>query len=394
MPEKRIGQLWFYDKALNFIADKQERMRNQQQSLLRTLERTGQDGKNLAAVLLSKKFDSAFIPEDFSHIALPAISAYGMYSQNVAASGLAMENMKKARPILIGPATLDSLINNEPEDYGYIINEQLPFKNMFFEFIEPVKLKMPFDRGENDLAGIHFNAMHELTDESFADNHNYLLELYYTTKKGAIKRIIISCDPATKCSFRGSVQGIRFYADMGSKSVKYTTLEDISEELAKGNIVGPDFTSDYRNSGPLSEIDRGNFFINVANLCTNIINYINAENKETVEMRRQVTVKTGNNGGKVRRETREEPYYIIKITAPREYTKEYTHTGMTWQLDERICVIGHNRRLRDENGEIRKVIWIDPCVKGPANAPWKNARYELMGEMIKRERKMMKEGRI
>ena len=65
------------------------------------------------------------------------------------------DEMERAHPFLLGPATLDSLLKYKPERLDYIKEGKFPFDNVFFEFMEPVETSLPmFDRKIN-LCGIH-----------------------------------------------------------------------------------------------------------------------------------------------------------------------------------------------------------------------------------------------
>jgi hypothetical protein len=52
-------------------------------------------------------------------------------------------------------------------------------------------------------------------------------------------------------------------------------------------------------------------------------------------------------------------------------------------------VRGHSRTYREEDGSERYTIWIEPFVKGPQDAPWKNNRYEML---YKRFRHLLENG--
>src|SRR3989338_6731374 len=56
------------------------------------------------------------------------------------------------------------------------------------------------------------------------------------------------------------------------------------------------------------------------------------------------------------------------------------HKGqiLTYQL----AVRGHNRKLRDENMQIKKIIWIAPYTKGPEGAPFYDTRHEVTAKKI------------
>ncbi|MBI2044079.1 hypothetical protein HYT24_01820, partial [Candidatus Pacearchaeota archaeon] len=47
------------------------------------------------------------------------------------------DDTNKSHPILLGPATVDSLLDEVPERLDYVKESKLPFDDMFFEFMEP-----------------------------------------------------------------------------------------------------------------------------------------------------------------------------------------------------------------------------------------------------------------
>jgi len=66
------------------------------------------------------------------------------------------EFLAGSKVFIIGPATTDSLLYWEPRDgenesespcYDFIRDGRLPFPAMFFEFFDPVRFSLPFDRG-------------------------------------------------------------------------------------------------------------------------------------------------------------------------------------------------------------------------------------------------------
>ena len=383
--EKRIGKLWTYDKALNLRQNDLERAIASETKVCSRIE---EDEECRIAFNRLKNSNDIEEKASFAELAAKIERIRKHSAQNTDVSKLSLSILRKARPILIGPATLDMLLYEQPESYEYIKEGHLPFNNMFFEFLEPVSLGMPFLQQSRKIVGIHFY-LSSILNSTFTDEQRYISEMYYEDNE-KLRSLIMTCNPVTMAEFQGSTKFVRFLIDMGSGIVRYSRDEDIVEEVKKGNMKA---LNAYLCSKPLDELENKDFFITMANLCTNFINYINAENKEVIEYKRNVMIKSNNNGNSRKTAVRQEPYSVIKIKPYINHTYERDESaGKSWELKERIYVRGHNRRLRDENGGIRKIIRIDPCVKGPPDAPWKEQRYEVLYRQLQRERQMLDRG--
>ena len=77
------------------------------------------------------------------------------------------------------------------------------------------------------------------------------------------------------------------------------------------------------------------------------------------------------------------PYYFVEVK--KHYVEEDEADKGTWNLNYRVWVRGHNRHYKDG-----KCIWINPYVKGPPEAPWKENRYLAL---YKRFRHLLKNPR-
>lgn len=391
MMEKRIGgRLWYFDMALNSRANTLEELMVRQRKLAEKIDNSGND----AVIVLSP--GGKLIRE--AYLVLPAeldqreVKQKDILDQKVTIGKRLFDLMKKARPILLGPSTLDSLINETPETYECISNEYFPFQNMFFEFYESVTLDMPFADRPREIVGVHFYPTRLASDDGVEEKNKYVIEVYYT-RNAKVRSMLMTCNPEVNAQFEGSTLDVKFNIDMDSRTMKYSMAEEIRKEVINGNFEHVN-TYAYHREVPLDEIGNSDFFVKIANFCVNVINYINSDNKETVVKTREVQIKrlVDNNGKKKSTvEKRQEPYSIINIT-PVRYEGESTPTGTHWTLQEQIMVRGHNRRYKDDDGKIRKIIRIDSHRKGPEDAPWRNQRYKMMYEAQQREKKMLETG--
>lgn len=387
--EKIIGRLWHKDRAVNHNMN----VVNSSINLSNMVEREirEQETELILPALEDESLDTASVMKAIEK-PLERLSDVTDIAKKRLSSAKATYNLiKRAHPILLGPATLDSLVFNKPDDYDYIKNEQLPFKNMWFEFYDSIRIGLPFIGNSEEVLGIHFYPS-RLMGGSFTNEQKYILEIYYT-HKNKLKSMILACNPESCAEFTGSTNNTNYHICMDNNIINYTTPEDMISEAKKGRITFG--TGTYMRSAPLDDIEDNGFFVKMANLCTNLINYINADNKEMVEMTREVQVKTtSNNKGKKKSkvEKRDETYSLIKIKSSIKYTGERIPTGVKWNLDEQIMVRGHDRKFKDEEEVIRKIIWIEPFRKGPEDAPWADQRHELQYEALQREKRMLETG--
>jgi len=113
----------------------------------------------------------------------------------------------------------------------------------------------------------------------------------------------------------------------------------------------------------------------------NMINYINAHNvtlSEGGNVNPQVKDKIGLVHSK--------PYNIITLKDEEKYVGDYEENGR--KLDCRIYVRGHPRRLKNDQGIIYRTTWVSPHIRGPEGAPWREQRYQVLADKLKREQKI------
>jgi len=128
--------------------------------------------------------------------------------------------------------------------------------------------------------------------------------------------------------------------------------------------------------------------IKLANLGINAIQYINAQNITYHEMRRRdrkTVVQNIWEGNNMRRrlkktkrrviETELKPYYWIEI---KKESRRVERGEGDSTLNCRFWVRGHNRFYCDSEGNEKYHRWIEPYVKGPKEAPFKENRYEVL----------------
>jgi len=125
----------------------------------------------------------------------------------------------------------------------------------------------------------------------------------------------------------------------------------------------------------------------IINFSINLINYINARNATKVIAERSNRQELNRINRKRARKGKStlnplKPYYLVKIEPG--YVDEGTQDkglvvgketsqGKSWELEYRVWVMGHERHFQN-----RDYVWIEPYIKGPKNAPWRNNRYALV----------------
>ncbi len=304
-----------------------------------------------------------------------------------------LEALQSSHPIAIGPATLDSLVGAIPDSYECFTGGKMPFENLFFEFIEPLALTIPFGIGETHARGVWFNksAIDPLDSMTSAWGKiltrgimPYSATVYFEDASRKLQELTIQFEPTDLTIFHGYSDNLvpHFYADLKLKKILYTTKEEMKNPKPLYRRI---FNFGYHHKDSFDSFPNGEFFTLIANLCTNIINYINAQNTTVVKKHRQIDLMVREEDRKRRKVKRQVPYYIVDVQSRIVYDKQVP-TGQTWTLTERMYTRGHNRHYRDDDGKISYVRWIAPFIRGPEGAPWKDQRHRVLGEKLDRER--------
>jgi len=324
---------------------------------------------------------------------------------NVQFSRQKREDFERAHPVLLGPATLDSLVEHVPEKLDYIKEGKFPFDNIFFEFMEPIEDFDTFNptiicesalQGSPKFCGIQLIKDRVLSERhegaysilSFhnSDEHNNYISSEFTVSNDSQSLIgglirVPTLENTFVMNFKRSIDSFGNLGKLilGLDFETYPHLSSVGE--------GEDIMSHYKDDADRIE----EYFSKLNNLAINIINYINAQNVRVVPAKRKVQTRklrdSRRSGRKAIHES-EKPFHIVKIDSGIEEINEEKDSN--WSLQHRVYVIGHDRRYRDERGSIRKTIWIEPHVRGPENAPWRHHRYAVLAGMLEREKEMIR----
>jgi len=200
-------------------------------------------------------------------------------------------------------------------------------------------------------------------------------------RKGFVKGILISetsedaknARLVTEMNLENS-RTVRLFYDEGTYDISMYSLNDILE-YQSGDIktfIADDFPVE--TSG----------FLKIFRLTCNLISYINAHN---IVLHEQSRGKSKEELARINtRRTKKghkpilplKPYYWIEVKQ-NEIDKDL-NLGTGNLLTHREFVRGHFKRYHTSNGI--KIYWIDPYVRGPENAPWKNNRYQVLADML------------
>ncbi|MAF35120.1 hypothetical protein CMO91_04715 [Candidatus Woesearchaeota archaeon] len=310
------------------------------------------------------------------------------------------ESLSQSEVFIFGPATIDSLLDEPPKTYEYLINSRLPFPKMYFELLDPMEWQLPLRKNTFQFLGftleptkgasakdrlkllrkVHGNAAEEKFEECAAKEQavgpGYRINTFLE-RAGAITTFDFSYHPVEQSIFTGHIDSLdEFYLFMKDEEATVIPYTDEAKEMAPLSA----------GRTPLSWIPGSSGFLRIANLATNLVNYINAHNVTIISrerrVRRNVPVERGNRDRGVR------PFHLVVV---KDEESEYSGPGApTWTLEWRVYVRGHNRRQRNEEGLITRTSWISPFVKGPHDAPWREHRYQVLYDKLEREKEMIR----
>ncbi len=386
MRSSKILDPWFYDQVIN-----------EEKALLdhfhKNDDRVSRDEKEIIGLLEQHKL-KPFLKPDYHEYLLKKLRdiqerrPYHESGNRHVADRITQ--LTESKPFLIGAATLESLVNREPDTYEYIEGGKLPFDNMFFEFAEPFSMNIPFWSQQSSARGIQL--MKSVDPET--KKMDYCFILYYVQQNKILAELSIHTDFVNLQVLgrlryndkRISSKDRIFTIDPTSRTVKYT--EDV-ESAQKLYVRDPNKALEALGiTTSISQIPYNEVFYQIPNLCTNLINYINAHNVTVVKKDRPIIILDIYDDGRKKKSTKNTPFYLVTVRDMLYVEPDEPREVGKWVLEERIYVKGHNRKYLNPDQSLRLKIWIRPCVKGPLNAPWRNQRYEVLYEKLKREKEM------
>jgi hypothetical protein len=276
--------------------------------------------------------------------------------------------LKESRLFLLNSAVVDDLYHYPAENTDFSSLQHLPFPTLFFELTDPLEFKREKDGREMKLRAILFGRGYQTSPS---------LKLMHKSDD-KIGRDLAENVFCASC----------FYENPENPSDNYAEMlcgEDAFNQL-KGNGPVEAFQGDLFGdlSLPSSQPDKPTTrsFSNIFRLCVNILSYINAHNATIRKTERNrpdldaVNRRRANKGKKVLEPLK--PYYWVDVKQTVVDERKRREEGA--KLDYREWVRGHFWRYRAEPGVVR--IWVDPYVRGPETAPWKENRYHVLADML------------
>ncbi len=303
---------------------------------------------------------------------------------------------RKAHPILIGPATLDSLFESEPDRMDYIKEGKFPFDDVFFEFMEPVDHRLPGYSLSAKICGLQLNKIPVYHEDSGQKTDIYNLATYFSLEDGTYGEIVAPILQKEQLSLEVCVR-------LPRNKERLVMTRDIKTEgeLAQLGAISnwrrdkdmpPHHPYHFTNQPPEFDFPLENVDLTEVTSCigslntlgVNIINFINAQNVTLVPHDRKVRTRILRPGNRPIVHEANAPYHIVSIDT--KFIDVEEDRESTGTLPWRVYVRGHNRKYRDDQGTIRLVTWVTPHVRGPDGAPWRHHRYAVLAEMLQKER--------
>lgn len=314
-------------------------------------------------------------------------------------------DLSEAHPFLIGAATADSLFHRKPDRLDYIQNGQFPFDNTYFELMEPLEETGLGKILNGNLCGVQLRKQKrkEQTDRG-EDVTAYGISAYFDTREKGYAIVDFRVTVGSQKIKHGEIfipQGrerlmlINCLDEEGAYSDKvvFGPFEEetlpfqrfvLTEDLIKKIREGIKYEGRTKTKPPFSPQDAQQGLIELNEFGINLINYVNAQNVHIQEHTRVVKRKRKRIGGGEITHEAEKPFHIIAVE---DATVDVDERGNeSGSLMWRVYVRGHNRKYRDETGEVYLVTWVRPYIRGPEDAPWRHHRYAVLAGMLKRER--------
>ena len=263
---------------------------------------------------------------------------------------MGIRDVSEVSVFLVNGATADDLAycNSFPalEDF------RMPFSHVFFEFLDPIHLG--YD-GKTDLytKGLLLSTTNvELVEEPGV----YAVNIYTSDKLGI--------------EFHGAIPVMFNLAE-------YVTNPDIDSDVI--DVSGENISDDIKTV--ISESSR-----RFTGLSINLVYYINAHNVTIRTTNRET--RSSKNLARINRDRLKHrknpifplpPYHWIEI---KQHVVDERRSGEEGSMDYRERVRGHFQRYHTGQGVVRN--WIEPYIRGPEGAPWKEARYKVLDDMLRR----------
>ena len=277
-----------------------------------------------------------------------------------------------AKIFSINGAVVDDLYHIPHDNTNYEQTFHLPFPAIFFELMNPLEISITQERR---VKGILYGKMEDadMFQHKGAPLDQFVMNLFYkdATKRGVIQDSVY---------FRTShLPNLAFLTSEGF-FYEYTPETGVIATLKEGDEQIYQRVKPHDNNGMRTNFQR------LLNLSVNLIDYINAHN---------VVVRKADRGGPIidvinRKRVKKgkktlptKPYYWIDI---KQSVANEENISQSDQLEYREWVRGHFQRYNTRDGIVKN--WIEPYIRGPTDAPWKENRYRVLDDMLKKGPKL------
>jgi len=270
-----------------------------------------------------------------------------------------------SKVFLINGAVADDLSNVPHDSTEYRATFHLPFKSIFFELMDPLKIQIgPVPRTR--VKGILFKKAEK--EDGFLDDiweNEFSMSLFR--------------EDILQQTFR--LPDFVYFVPQCLPEMTFLSREGVySYTLESG------FTSTAHSDLPHDPAVMQKSFQSFLDLTVNLVDYINAHNvtlrKVDRETRTQEEVDRINRKRQAKGKSLVnllKPFYWVDVRQATERTGKKIECGGQEQ-DYREWVRGHFQRYHTNLGTVKD--WINPYVRGPEGAPWKENRYRVLADML------------
>lgn len=412
--DQKLTEPWHYDEACAYLEGLLEDERDLHGRTLSVI-REAEQGIKFAR---RKKLES--VPE-FQRLRQEAIDQSANSYNMVVARNKDISRMNKAHPILVPPATADSLYHHQPEKLEYMLGGHLPFDEIFFDFTDPIETDKLNGLDYTKITGclLYKDISKDATADSFSNQFVAQMlsescesmqaspgygirafmsgknqkdmtyrDFWFQTARFADGHQLLVFNTAKFVpEDKGTKDAALGFIDIKNPDSAAVLFEDRATEMYKqimrGEYPSEEELQDFMSEIDLREVDNPDLFTKLPGLCINLVNYVNAHNIHVRQKTRGKYVPyDGEDLSRLPHSKR--PFYLVAIKDG-FVDEEQDKAARSWDLKWRYFKRGHNRHFRDDKGDIYLVTWVRPHVVGPPTAPWKEHRYELLARKLDEE---------
>jgi len=297
--------------------------------------------------------------------------------------------LQRSRFFLLNDAVVDDLHHLPHDATNNEATFHLPFPVMFFELINPLNIKIDTDSTKS-LKGMLYGKAKDndfhlfLNDSTRVPDDQFTVHLFYDNiVKGRVDTlpdsIFFRLSALPRLAF---MSGPYFYEYSPEVGVVPTLEQGIKNILQNkySRLVNEEMYEQLKPKNP--ETTRENFE-RLLDLCINVVDYINAHNVTIRRTERETRdIDKINRKREIKGKKLLSPlnsYYWIEVKQA-EITE--TRAGKGWIIDYREWVRGHFQGYHTKEGILKH--WIQPYIRGPPEAAWKENRYKVLDDMLRK----------